>query len=136
MTPISAIGKYLDQPLLTAKIQKHVPALLSVGGAGVLINEINKAPENKKFKTGVKTAIILGATGVSAVYAPKIAAKITKRELAKPISKIQENNTKIIDEYLSKTNVDDSIRTILEKAKTKVEDILDIFTEISIECGN
>jgi hypothetical protein len=120
MTPISAIGKYLDQPLLTAKIQKHVPTLLGIGGAGVLLNEINKAPENKKFKTGVKTAIILGATGVSAVYAPKIAAKITKRELGKPISKIQENNTKIIDEYLSKTNVDDSIKTILEKAKTKV----------------
>ena len=120
MTPISAIGKYLDQPLLTAKIQKHVPTLLGVGGAGVVAHETYHAPENKKFKTGVKTAIIVGATGVSAVYAPKIAAKITKRELAKPISKIQENNAKIIDEYLSKTSVDDSIRTILEKAKTKV----------------
>ena len=120
MTPISAIGKYLDQPLLTAKISKHIPTALAVGGAGVLVHEIDKAPENKKFKTGVKTAIILAATGTSAVYAPKIAAKITKRELAKPISEIQKNNTKMINEYLSKTNVDDSIRTILEKAKTKV----------------
>lgn len=120
MTPIPAIGKYLDQPLLTAKISKHIPTALAVGGVGVLAHEIDKAPENKKFKTGVKTAIILGATGVSAVYAPKIAAKITKRELAKPISEIQKNNTKIIDEYLSKTNVDDSIHSILEKAKTKV----------------
>lgn len=120
MTPISAIGKYLDQPLLTAKISKHIPTALAVGGAGVLVHEMDKAPENKKFKTGVKTAIILAATGTSAVYAPKIAAKITKRELAKPISEIQKNNTKMIDEYLSKTNVDDSIRTILEKAKTKV----------------
>ena len=120
MTPISAIGKYLDQPLLTAKIQKHVPTLLAIGGAGVLANEVSKAPEGKKFKTGVKTAIILGTTGVSAVYAPKIAAKITKRELAKPISKIQENNTKLIDDYLSKTNVNNDIRTILEKAKTKI----------------
>lgn len=120
MTPISAIGKYLDQPLLTAKISKHIPTALAVGGAGVLVHEMDKAPENKKFKTGVKTAIILAATGTSAVYAPKIAAKITKRELAKPISEIQKNNTKMINEYLSKTNVDDSIRTILEKAKTKV----------------
>ena len=78
MTPISAIGKYLDQPLLTAKIQKHVPALLSVGGAGVVAHEMYHAPEKKKLKTGIKTAIIVGATGVSAVYAPKIAAKITR----------------------------------------------------------
>ncbi len=120
MTPISAIGKYLDQPLLTAKISKHVPTLLGIGGAGILAHEVNHAPENKKFKIGVKTAIILASTGVSAVYAPKIAAKITKRELAKPISEIQKNNTKIIDEYLAKTNVEDSIHTILEKAKTKI----------------
>ena len=120
MTPITAIGKYLDQPLLTAKISKHVPTLLGVGGAGVLAHEVHHAPENKKFKTGIKTAIILAATGVSAVYAPKIAAKITKRELAKPISEIQTNNTQIIDEYLSKTKVNNEILEILEKAKTKV----------------
>ena len=45
MTPISAIGKYLDQPLLTAKISKHIPTALAVGGAGVLVHEMDKAPE-------------------------------------------------------------------------------------------
>ena len=58
MTPISAIGKYLDQPLLTAKISKHIPTALAVGGAGVLVHEMDKSPKNKRFKTGIKTAII------------------------------------------------------------------------------
>lgn len=120
MTPISAIGKYLDQPLLTARLSKHVPTILGLAGSGVLAQEVRKAPENKKLKAGIKTATILATTGVSAVYAPKIAAKITKRELAKSISEIQKNNTAIIDEYLSKTKVDNNIRSIFEKAKTKI----------------
>lgn len=120
MTPISAIGKYLDQPLLTAKLSKHVPTILGLGGTGVLVHEVNNSPKKKKFKTGIKTAIILGATGVSAVYAPKIAAKITKRELAKSIPEIQKNNTTMIDEYLAKTKIDENLRSIFEKAKTKI----------------
>ncbi len=120
MTPISAIGKYLDQPLLTAQINKHVPTILGVAGVGVLANQINNAPENKKFKQGVKTAIILTATGVSAVYAPKIASKITKRKLAEQIGKIKEYNTQLIDEYVKSKEINPEIKTILEKAKTKI----------------
>ena len=120
MTPISAIGKYLDQPLLTAKINKNIPKILAIAGGGVLVHETTHAPEKKKLKTGLKTAIILTTTGLSAVYAPKIAAKITKRELSKPISEIQKNNTEIIDEYFKNTQVGKQTKKILEKAKTDI----------------
>lgn len=120
MTPISAIGKYLDQPLLTAKINKHVPTILGIAGAGVLAHNVSQAPENKKFKQGVKTAIILSATGMSAIYAPKIASQITKRKLTKPIEKIKEYNTQIIDEYIKNNKINSEVTEILEKAKTQI----------------
>nr|QGT49669.1 hypothetical protein Melaina855_0560 [uncultured Candidatus Melainabacteria bacterium] len=120
MTPISAIGKYLDQPLLTAKINKYVPAVFTIAGSGILLNQINNAPKEKRVQTGLKTGIILAATAISAINAPKIAAYITKKELAKPLAKIQEDNAKLITEYIEKNNISNAIKTILNKAKTKI----------------
>ncbi|MBQ8458512.1 hypothetical protein IJ541_00255 [bacterium] len=120
MTPIRAIGKYLDQPLLIAKINKNVPALLAIGSTGVLVNQVNEAPKKKKFKTGIKTSIILGATALSAIKAPKIASYLTGRQNSKTVSQIKEINSKLIDEFLQNNNVDKNINKILNKAKTKV----------------
>ncbi|MDE6139303.1 MAG: hypothetical protein K2F57_07515 [Candidatus Gastranaerophilales bacterium] len=120
MTPISAIGKYLDQPLLTAKINKYVPAVFAVTGTGLLLHQVNNAPKEKRAKIGLKTGIIMTTTAISAINAPKIAAFITKKEIAKSLPEIKKYNTQIIDNYIEKNKISDSIKTILNKAKTKI----------------
>ena len=47
MTKISAIGKYLDQPLLISKLNKHVPYILSGFAGGYLIKEVHKIPKEE-----------------------------------------------------------------------------------------
>lgn len=128
MTPISSIGKYLDQPLLTAKINKKVPLLLAIGSGAVLLNKIDNAPKNKKKKAGLKTATILFGTAVSAIKAPKIATFITGRNMAKSVREIEEYNTKLIDKYIEKNNVDKNSVKILEKAKTKILSVKEVKT--------
>ncbi len=120
MIKISSIGKYLDQPLLTAKINKNIPTVLTLGCSGLVINQMNNTPTKDRKKVGIKSAIILGTTLLSAVNAAKIASFITKRPLPKSIEQLQKDNTKLIDEYLSKTNVKDKTNKILNKAKTKI----------------
>ena len=92
MIKISSIGKYLDQPILTAKLNKNVPLLMGTGAGVILLDKINEAPEGKKTKTGIKSAIILATTTFSAIKAPEIAAKITKRECAKPLASVIAEN--------------------------------------------
>lgn len=120
MIRISSIGKYLDQPILTAKISKNIPHVLTIGGGALLLNHINNDSSNERTKNAVKTGIVLTATGLSAINAPKIASYITKRPYGKSVSEIIENNTKLIDEYISSNKITKNIETILNKAKTKV----------------
>ncbi len=120
MPQISAIGKYLDQPLLTAKLNKNIPAILTLGSAAVFCKEVHNAPKEKRKKTAIKTGIILAGTGFSAVKAPKIAAFLTKRQNPKSITEIVADNTKAINNYLKNNQVEENIQQILTKAKTKI----------------
>lgn len=120
MPHIKTIGKYLDQPLLTAKINKNVPAILTIGSGAVLLKETVSAPKEKRSKTGIKTAIILATTAFSAIQAPKIASLITGRKASKTLSQVKEDNIKLINEYLEKNIISEKSQKILEKAKTKL----------------
>lgn len=126
MIKISSIGKFLDQPLLSAKIKKNIPAVLTLGCSAIVIDQMNHTPKEDRKKTGIKSSIILGATILSAVNASKIASFITKREIPKSISEIQKTNTKIINDYLSKNTTDSISERILNKAKNKVLSLKDI----------
>lgn len=119
MPRIYSIGKYLDQPILTAKINKNVPHMLALGSGAVLAKNIYNAPEGKKTKMGFKSAIILSATALSAIAAPRIAAKITGRKMSATLAQVMEENANIVDNYL-KTNPDTPLRGILEKTKTNL----------------
>ena len=126
MIKISSIGKYLDQPILTAKLNKNIPLIMTAGATAVLAHNIHHAPQEKKGKTGLKSAIILGSTITSAIYAPKIAAHITKRECTKPLNEVVSKNMNLITNYLANNNVGKNIEKILEKAKTKVLSLKEI----------
>ena len=120
MPPIRAIGKYLDQPLLTAKINKSIPALLTIGSGAVLYDTLEKTPKNKRKKVGLKTATILLATAISAISAPKIASVLTGRQGSKTLKQIVKHNTKNVDKFLETHQVDEKLQNILQKSKTNV----------------
>ncbi len=120
MPLISAIGKYLDQPLLTAKINKNVPSMLAISSGMIFAHEIHKSPKDGRKSKGIKITATLLATAISAVNAPKIASFITKRTPTRKVSQLIKDNTKIVDEYLKTNKVEEKTEKILQKAKSKV----------------
>lgn len=48
MNKIQVLGKFLDQPILVAKFQKAVPALLTTGAALYTAYDVSKAEKGKK----------------------------------------------------------------------------------------
>lgn len=124
---VKLTGKYLDQPLLVAKFSKTVPSVLLGGSALYTANETRKAPEGKKKKTAINTAMVLGCTSLAALAAPKIAAKAIGRPYEKvDLNKIKQANTALVEGFLTENKVAKNVTDILEKAKTKVLSIKDI----------
>lgn len=128
MSTISAIGKYLDQPLLTAKINRNVPAMLTLGAGAIFTDTIKKSPQQDRKKNALKIGSTLAITAISAVMAPKIAAYITKRAPSKTISQIKKYNTTLVDNYLENNNVDEKIRNILQKTKNNILSLKEVKT--------
>ncbi len=120
MNAISAIGKYLDQPILTAKVNRYVPLGLSIGAASIFVNKVHKTPNREdKKKTAVKNGVILGATALSAISAPYIASKLTGRKMPFKLSTVKEQNKKLVDSFI-KTNPNTDLKSILEKSKSNL----------------
>ena len=122
---IKLFGKYLDQPLLVEKYKKAVTPLF-IGGASLYgINEVKKAPDNEKKKTAINMASVLTMTTTSALYAPKITAKIMKQPYKKyNTSQIIKQNTKLVDDFVNsqenKISLSQNVLDILEKSKNQV----------------
>lgn len=126
MIKVSSFGKFLDQPLLTAKFNKKVPTIFTVGSSAFILHEVrNTKPEDRK-KTGLKAAIILGTTAISAIQAPKIASYLTNRAVQKTYSEIAKINAKNVGEVLSDKKYSNEIVKILNKAKNKVLSIKEV----------
>lgn len=121
MNTIHTAGKFLDQPMLVAKFQKAVPALLTAGAAVYTAVDCGKEKDPKKRKKrALKTGITLGVTAASALAAPQIASVITKRPLGDTFEVIKEKNIKSVDTFIKNTQIDDKTKTLLEKSKTKI----------------
>lgn len=120
MIKVSSFGKFLDQPLLTTKLNKQIPAVLTAGSAVFIANEMRNAKPEDRKKTGLKLGIILGATVLSAIQAPKIANYITKKKPSKTLKELIEYNSQTVDEILSKNKLSKEVQALLEKGKTKI----------------
>lgn len=126
MVRISSIGKFLDQPILTAKINKHMPEILSIGSAAFITKEAYNTPKESRKKSILKNSLILGATCTSALLAPKIATKITKKTGVKSYKQILKDNDILVDSCLKRTNISKETKQILTKAKTKILSIKEV----------
>lgn len=125
MAKISAIGKYLDQPLLISKLNKSVPYILSGFAGGYLINDVHKTPKEERRKKGLKTAITLFGTILSAIAAPKIASKLTKRNPFPSTCEVINRNKVLVNNFISQ-NPNTKIKGILEKSKNKVLSLYEV----------
>lgn len=132
MNNIQVLGKFLDQPMLVAKFQKTVPALLAAGTVAYTIHDAKKEPDkDKRRQRALKTGITLGTTAAVAVAAPHIASKMTGRALGASLESIKSKNTKLVDSFVKTTNLDEKTLSILEKSKSKVLNFNEVKTMFS-----
>ncbi len=138
MNNLCVLGKFLDQPILVAKFQKAVPAILSAGALAYTVNDIRKAPKEKRKEQAVKTGITMGVTVASALLAPHIASKIAKRALPLGLDELKKNNRELVDNFLKTTKNTKETQTILEKGKEKIlgfNEVKTLFKNIQEKTG-
>ena len=118
---LKVMGKFLDQPILIAKLGKAVPAGLAGGAALFTLHKTFEEKNSKKRqKVFVQNSLVLGSTIASALVAPKIATAITKKKALTPLKQIITDNTKNIDEFVSSRTLGTKVEGVLKKAKTKI----------------
>lgn len=127
---IKSFAKFLDQPMLIARLNKNMPQIMLASTAlysakkGYDVFDKNNTYNDKKgeVKNYLKNTSILFSSVICALLAPKIASKITRRQALEPLVKIQEQNTKLVEEFVSKNknSLSEDSLSILEDTKTKV----------------
>lgn len=128
MIKISSVGKYLDQPLLTAKINKQVPTVLTLASGAFLAKEVHETPKENRKKKGIQLGIILAATTISAINASRIASFLTKRPMSKTVKQIYKENEKTVTELLRDNALTQDVTKILQKSKNKILSIKEVDT--------
>ncbi|MBR2068439.1 MAG: hypothetical protein IJ877_01625 [Candidatus Gastranaerophilales bacterium] len=128
MNNLKIFGKFLDQPMLVAKFQKAIPAVLVAGGTAYTAYDASKAKKGQRGKRVLKTGVTMGATIASALAAPYIASKITKRPLPQNIQSIKTSNTQIIDSFIKSTKLSKDTKLILNKSKERILSFKDVKT--------
>ena len=124
-------GKYLDQPMLTAKFAKATPAILCAGSALVTAINTYQAPRRDQKKVFCQNVCIMFGTIVSAMVAAKgiKPVKINGKQIFKGFKgllepscqkEIKKQQTQIIDEFVKNNPQNEKIAPILEKSKNNV----------------
>ncbi len=133
MNNLRVLGKFLDQPILVSKFQKKVPAILAGATLGYTAYNTKKAQKGHKKETAIKTGLTLGLTAASAVAAPHIASKITKRALPSTLEKIKQNNKILVDTFIKNNDVKEKTLRILKKSENKIlsfNEVKTVFSEL------
>ena len=125
MNNLKIFGKFLDQPILITKLNKSMPKIMACGAGIILANDaidvFKKNDEDENFKKDLfKKAIILTFAISSALLAPKIASKITKRTPIETLDEIRNKNEKLINDFLKNNNLEESAKNLLNKAKNEI----------------
>lgn len=115
---VQIIAKYVDQPLLINKLNNQVPKLLTASGAAIAGYDAikHKNDEHRLVKNTIISAFIIGATLTG----------IKKFNLIdmKPASEIVKEQTKAVQQYIKKTNIQD--KNLLSTLKKSEKDHLSL----------
>ncbi len=134
MNNLKVFGKFLDQPILISKLNKAMPAIMTVGAGAILANtaidsfEKSQTQEEKQKnkKEIFKKGLIMAFSVASALIAPKIASKLVKREPIETFEKIANKNQELIENFLKDNNINVDVAAILNKAKNEVLSLSEI----------
>lgn len=129
MNSLSALGKYLDQPLLVAKFSKAVPAMLIGGGSVFAASHILNSPKEERKKETVKSIAVLTGTIASALIATRGIKpfKIFNNNFKGfeglseriDIKEVRKKQSELIDNFLNK-NPNIKCKEVLNKAKENI----------------
>lgn len=106
MTPIGAIGKFLDQPILTAKINKYVPLTLACGSSAVIGKTMNIKSKAARCAGMVAGILLTGVIGGS------ILANYIGNKLINPVIFKEKTDEKRTPELLDLSLHTDDIATV------------------------
>lgn len=131
MNNLKVFGKFLDQPILISKLNKAMPAIMTIGAGGIFYKNAKDTFEksqdkNEAKKEILKKGIIIATSAASALLAPKIASKIIKRNEIETLETIAKNNQKLIENFIEENNISDKIKPILKKAQNKILSLKEI----------
>jgi len=139
MNNLSVLGKYLDQPRLVGKFSNAVPALLIGGGCAITLNNVHKAPPEKKKKEFIKDLAVLTGTIGSALLATRGMKPIKNggKTIFKgfeglseriDLKEVKKEQIELVDEFLKKNKVSEATKNILVKSKDNVLKFADVKT--------
>lgn len=120
---IKAFAKFIDQPLLISKFNRGMPRVMLAAGATFWTTDTCDTfhKTNNKYKAtkdSVKKSIVIGTTLASAIAAPKIASKITKRAPLQTVREIRKTNITLINEFLkTEKDLTPEIKNVLKNAR-------------------
>lgn len=123
ISSIKAFAKFIDQPLLISKFNRGMPRVMFAAGATFWTVDTcdtfhrtnNKI---KATKDSLKKGIVIASTVASAIAAPRIASKITKRPPIQSVQEIRKNNSELINEFLkTEKELSPEIKDVLRKAR-------------------
>lgn len=122
MNTLKVAGKFLDQPMLVAKFQKAVPAVLTAAATAYTVHETAQAPESKRKKAALRIGATMAFTVASALAAPRITNKLFKNadEIPKSTKELKKHATTLVDEFLKHNKTDQQTTELLNKAKENV----------------
>jgi hypothetical protein len=133
MNSLKVLGKYLDQPRLVKRFSRAVPFVLVAGGGLYTYEHIKKTSQSEKKKELTKSIAVLAGTVISAIAAPKIAAKIFKEAHAHEHCHHHHETGELIISFLKNNKVTPKTSEILNKAKEKIlrpKEIRRVFEEL------
>ncbi len=119
---VSAIGKFLDQPILIAKLKNQTPKILIGAALAYGAYDTMKASKEERKNRGIKNAIVLGtvaATSLISAFGLRAGKKQIFQGLVnvKKPEDIIKDNVFAVDKFLKNNNPDDNIKKALNKAK-------------------
>ena len=112
---INTVAKYIDQPLLVNKLNKHMPKVLVGAGSLIAIGDAvkHKDEKNKLLKNTIISASIIGGT--------LLATKKFKLLDIQPQKEIVKKQVLAVREYIKKTDLkDEKLLSILKKSKRNI----------------
>lgn len=138
---ISSVGKFLDQPLLSNTLSRHMPLILTTVALGFGVKDTFEQPKENRKKRAIQNAAILGTiTASSLLGANFIKIKGEKLIESVPKDELLRLQNQAVDDFVKLTpNLKENVTAILNKARTKMLSLKDtdtLLAEIKDKSGS